>query len=317
VAWQEAEVSRIERRLPNASEDVAKLFLSVDGAMIPLVGGEWAEVKTLVLGEVPAPAQEKVKGDVQTKRHSYFSRLTDAQTFQRQTLVETHKRGVENAESVVAVTDGAEWIQKFINHHRHDALRILDFPHAAERLNAIAQIIWGEASEKATAWFKEQRHRLKQEGPEPVLETIRLLIAGHEASSDLVSHLRYLEKRVEHMRYPQFLAAGWPIGDGAVESANKLVVEARLKGSGMHWARHNVDPMLALRNIVCNDRWDQAWSQITRMRRYQAHLQQKQRRRQRQLDNVLPPNPTPQALSKRQKRARPDSAPKKTLAASP
>lgn len=33
---------------------------------------------------------------------------------------------------MVAVTDGAEWIQKFIDHHRFDAVRILDFPHAAE-----------------------------------------------------------------------------------------------------------------------------------------------------------------------------------------
>ncbi len=55
------------------------------------------------------------------------------------------------------------------------------------------------------------------------------------------------------MNYPAFLAAGLPIGDGATESANKLVVETRLKGSGMHWTRCHVDPMLALRNIVCND----------------------------------------------------------------
>ena len=37
-----------------------------------------------------------------------------------------------------------------------------------------------------------------------------------------------------------------------VESANKLVVEARLKGAGMHWQRGHVDAMLALRNLLCN-----------------------------------------------------------------
>jgi hypothetical protein len=47
-----------------------------------------------------------------------------------------------------------------------------------------------------------------------------------------------------------------------VESANKLVVEDRLKGSGMHWARDHVNPMLALRNIVANDRWDEGWAAI-------------------------------------------------------
>jgi hypothetical protein len=39
------------------------------------------------------------------------------------------------------------------------------------------------------------------------------------------------------MAYPVFQAAGWPIGSGMVESANKLVVEDRLKGAGMIWLR--------------------------------------------------------------------------------
>ena len=53
-----------------------------------------------------------------------------------------------------------------------------------------------------------------------------------------------------------------------MESANKIVVEARLKGAGMHWALPHVNPMLALRNILCSNRWQEAWPQIT------AQLQQ-------------------------------------------
>ena len=66
------------------------------------------------------------------------------------------------------------------------------------------------------------------------------------------------------MQYPAYRAQGLPIGSGPVESANKRVVEARLKGAGMHWERRHVDPMLALRNAVCNDRWAEAWEQIAR-----------------------------------------------------
>jgi hypothetical protein len=62
---------------------------------------------------------------------------------------------------------------------------------------------------------------------------------------------------VAEMQYPRFRAEGWPIGSGMVESAHKLVVEDRLKGEGMHWADVNVNPLLALRNAVCNDRWDE------------------------------------------------------------
>ena len=67
-----------------------------------------------------------------------------------------------------------------------------------------------------------------------------------------------------------------------VESANKLVVEARLKGSGMHWARDNVNAMLAVRNVVCNDRWAEGWAQMQARRRARvgARRQARQQRAQ-------------------------------------
>ena len=71
------------------------------------------------------------------------------------------------------------------------------------------------------------------------------------------------------MQYPQFRAAGWPIGSGVVESANKLVVEARLKGPGMHWERTHVNWMLALRNGECSQRWDEVWRAASRKLRQQ------------------------------------------------
>jgi hypothetical protein len=45
---------------------------------------------------------------------------------------ETHRRGTETAQLVCAVTAGAEWEQGFIDWHCPDAVRILDFPHAAD-----------------------------------------------------------------------------------------------------------------------------------------------------------------------------------------
>ena len=65
--------------------------------------------------------------------------------------------------------------------------------------------------------------------------------------------LNYLTKRLNQIQYAAFQAQGFPIGSGSVESANKLVVEARLKGSGMHWARAHVHALVALRTIACAD----------------------------------------------------------------
>ena len=283
VCVQNEEVMRIECELPTPPPGVTKQFLSVDGAMVPLVGGEWAEVRTLVIGDVLPPQEVKGERVVHTTHHSYFSRMTDATTFERLALVETQRRGVETAQAVAAVTDGAEWIQKFINHHRHDAVRILDFPHAGEYLSTIAQALWGENAAQKASWLHEQLHQLKTQGAGAVLATLRTPIGQPAHPPEVTQALAYLEKRAAQMQYPTFEQQGWPIGDGAVESANKLVVEARLKGSGMHWARSHVDPMLALRNIAYNDRWAEAWPQITATLRQQARQRTTQRRHQRHL----------------------------------
>ncbi len=61
------------------------------------------------------PVLDPQRGEwvVHTHNLSYFSRLADADTFDRLALIETHRRGVENAGQVAAVLDGAEWLQGF------------------------------------------------------------------------------------------------------------------------------------------------------------------------------------------------------------
>jgi hypothetical protein len=272
---QTHEVEQIERTLPPSPQGPDKQLLSVDGAMVPLLHGQWAEVKTLVLGEVHEPVWEAQTKEwvVRTSNLSYFSRMTDADTFGRLALVEIHERGVERAAEigqVAAVMDGAEWQQGFVDYHCSGAVRVLDFPHAAERLGGIANALWEEGSAEGKEWLKERCHQLKHEGAAPVLEQLRSLHRTHPDCKVLATNLAYLEKREAQMQYPRFQAEGWPIGSGVVESANKLVVEARLKGGGMHWEVSHVNPMLGLRTVVCNDRWSRDWPRITVRQRQQA-----------------------------------------------
>src|SRR5205807_5247625 len=81
-------------------------------------------------------------------------------------------------------------------------------------------------------WLEGVLHRLKHQGPQRVLRHLRWL-AARSPSPTVQANLAYLQKREAHMQYPTYQAAGWPIGSGSVESANKVVVEARLKGTGM------------------------------------------------------------------------------------
>lgn len=275
---QNEEVEQLEREAPLAEKGGDRLQISVDGAMVPLVHGIWGEVRTLVIGAVQPAVEERGEKVVHTHDLSYFSRKVNAEEFQRLALVEIHRRGVEKAPEVAAVVDGADWEQGFIDYHCPAALRILDFPHAAEHVNGIGEFLYGEHSPESQAWLGEQLHCLKQEGPDKLLLEFHDLQQQHPEAQAISGNLAYLEKRKDQMQYPLFQSQGWPIGSGIVESGNKLVVEARLKGSGMHWAEQHVNSMLALRNIICSDRWKSEWPKIearlrrqTRLRRSQVH----------------------------------------------
>jgi len=206
-------------------------------------------------------------------------------------LVEMHRRSVEKAQEVAAIMDGAEWEQGFVDYHCPQAIRILDFPHAAEHVNLIGEALYGEHTPESQAWLSESLHRLKHEGPDKLLLEFEQLQQAHLEKEAIASNLAYLEKRRAQMQYPQFQAQGWPIGSGIVESGNKLVVEARMKGSGMHWADGHVNPMLALRNVICSDRWKEEWPKIETRLRQQARERQTQLHHSRKLAPVAEPIP--------------------------
>jgi hypothetical protein len=161
LAVEEAEQERLQHEVPPAPAGAEKQAMSGDGAMVHLVGGEWAEVKTLALGEVT----HKKSGESCTQHLSYFSRLSDASSFAQAALVETQRRGLERATEVCAVQDGAEWLQGLVDYHRADAVRILDFPHAAEYISAIGEAVRAAGGRLPAGWLTGVLHRLKLRDP--------------------------------------------------------------------------------------------------------------------------------------------------------
>jgi hypothetical protein len=274
VEMETEEAERIEKEAPKAPAGAEKMVMSADGAMVPLLHGEWAEVKTLVIGEVMPAVKEKDEWVVHTQGLSYFSRLVEAEKFQHLSLVEVQRRGLENSREVAMLGDGSEWIQNLADYHRQDALRILDFPHAGQRIGEIGQVLWGVDAAESNQWTSNKFHQLKHEGPTQLLMELSTLQEQHPGLEIIENNLAYLKKREAQMQYPSFQQNNWPIASSIVESGNKLVVEARLKGAGMHWERQHVNPMLALRNIICSDRWKEDWPRIAKRLRWQ-HTQQR------------------------------------------
>lgn len=307
VEVQTEQLAALEKDLPPAPLGPPLQQMSVDGVMVPLLHAEWGEVKSMVIGTIGAPVLEKGEWVVHTTDLSYFSRLTDHETFTRAATVETHRRGTETAGTVCAINDGAEWEQKLVDHHRPDAVRILDWGHSSQYVAQAGHAVFGRGSAASSEWLGQQLHELKHGDPQKVLAELRRLRDGptagetelaSEAVKAVRTSLEYLEKRQEMIRYAEFTAAGYPIGSGAIESGNKLVIERRLKGPGMHWAREHVDGMAALRNALCSDRWDEGWTELSaRWRQTVRERAAKRRGKRREVASAVRAVPIPSPTS--------------------
>lgn len=285
--------------------------LSADGAMVSLVHKQWVEVRTVAIGEPVELVNAKGEREIHVGKLSYFSRLADALTFTKLSQREMQRRQVSQAQEVCAVMDGADWLQFFTEMHRPDARRILDFPHAAEHVSKLIEAFGHMGLPFPPRLLERCLHILKHRGSHALLCIAERLRSALPQEKGIGEHLDYLRKRETLMQYPLFHQEGWPIGSGMVESANKNTVQARLKGAGMHWERSHVNPMLALRNAVCNDRWHEMWHKaLQRARKRQALCTRKSLRR--------PSPPLSLTLSssdeKKQELSLPDSSPSQKAA---
>jgi hypothetical protein len=252
--------------------------VSVDGAFIHLTNGDWREVKSVAIGEFERVGEKTSwEWQVKTNNISYFSRSYRAREFEYYALGELHQRGVFNAETVVSVNEGAAVNQSFLDYHLPQAVRIIDFRHTTGYLAEAGKAIWGEQSEPCKEWLDQACHNLKHRPPRETVANLRLLLpkaktAEEEAKVDTA--IFYIQSRLPMMDYPHFRKRGFPIGSGNVESGHTVVVQRRMKGAGMRWAEGNIDPMLALRSAVCNQRWEAVWEQAVLFRQEQQVLKQ-------------------------------------------
>lgn len=262
----EEKVAQLEAQAPTPTAQPEQLVMCTDGAMVQLTSGEWREVKMVTFGEFqPCWDAKQRKVVTQTTQISYFSRVETAEKFSRSALVEWHRRGGDNAHTVVAVQDGAQWIQSFIDYHCPQATRVIDFAHAQAYVATVGRAIYGAETTAFQQWYGRMSKQLGQQPPQQTVNELRLLQRQHphhpeEESIELA--IRYLQKRLPLIDYPHFRQQQIPIGSGIVESGHKVVMQKRMKQAGMRWAEPNLNPMLALRVALCNQTWNSSWQEI-------------------------------------------------------
>jgi hypothetical protein len=169
---------------------------------------------------------------------------------------------LDEADLVYSVSDGALWIRGLYRIQLPMLqAHILDYYHFREHVIGASQVVYGQGTAQSQQWRKEICGCLLEQGPEAVLSRIaelRKTLRSASKRQALKNLDKFITKRKEMLRYPEFLAAGYEIGSGPTEAFCKTLT-SRLKGSGMRWDKPNAEAMMALAAVRSSDQWQTYW----------------------------------------------------------
>lgn len=255
LAWEKGQLPDCEVAiLPK------RLYVSADGINHLLPNGEGKEIKVAAVYETEERRNKAGEIEVHAIHIEYVH--SDPEDLARAAYLLAIKRGVESAEQIVVLGDGAKWIWNRIAamFPRQKTTQIVDFYHASEYIWKAGNSVLGQETPKAKEWGQDTCHDLKHEGPLPVLHALRSLSANQDPPDPLSKALAYFENQKKRMDYPSYSQQGFQIGSGSAESAVNQVVGARMNQAGMRWNAARARAVAHVRAAILSGRWDDFWS---------------------------------------------------------
>jgi hypothetical protein len=251
-------------------------YVSLDATGILMQGehGSKVEGRMVTVGMIFNPQPRPVDDDDATLSKPcdgvrYLAGLYDLGELGLQMRRQGAQVGMDAADVWIALTDGGNGLERFIDVNFPRAEKILDFQHAAGYVGDFAKAYRpgvGEKAERAqqrlqSAWC----HTLKHAGGRRLIAVLERLDRDkmtEAAATKLDELMRYLNNNVDRMDYGRYLKNGWQIASGAVESACKTVVNHRLCCGGMRWSEEGSDAVAHLRALYRSDpdQWDVFWA---------------------------------------------------------
>ena len=174
--------------------------------------------------------------------------------------------GMDRADRWIGLSDGGNGLEDRLreNFPRVEVI-ILDFFHPAEKLTGLARLLHPKDEDQAEEQARQWRQLLKDEGGAvlaAVLQRVGVAARGRGCARRSTSWSATWSGNAHRMEYPEYLAQGWCIGSGAVESACKTVVGQRLKLAGMRWGEDGAHAVCHLRALYRSEKgqWDAFWN---------------------------------------------------------
>ena len=239
------------------------LYIETDGAALNTRtkdenGSSWRENK---LGEIFSSDNIRhwtdKKGNSQHRimKKEYISYVGSSEQFKKHLFACALRNGYGKYSQTVILSDGAAWIRNIKEELFPEAQQILDYYHLCENVNEYAKHLFKMDEDKYKPWARDVCEALKAGEYERVLRGLDS--TGCKTTCDCPVNLYgYIQNNVANIDYPTYIAKGYFIGSGSIESGNKLVLQQRLKQSGMRWNVECAQPILSLRAKYESNLWN-------------------------------------------------------------
>ncbi len=158
------------------------------------------------------------------------------------------------------IGDGAKWIWNQVQSLFPTAVEVLDYYHCAEHLYKVAVAQFGDDPVRGREWAEVSKARLFFGFVDWVIEDLGNMKPEDEQTTEEIRKLSgYLRENRGRVNYGSLRKGGYPIGSGAIESANKAISHVRLKRSGAWWYVEQANQMLALRCAKYNGTFERVF----------------------------------------------------------
>jgi hypothetical protein len=174
--------------------------------------------------------------------------------------VECHTRDLSRIKELVCLIDGEKQLWNLQEEWLPRAIQILDLFHVSERLWAVAHCFHSEKSSESPKFVERYLRMLLEGKVDSVIRSFRQLLSTRRLTAEkrnrVMATITYYDNNRQHMRYDQYLAAGYPIGSGVAEGACRHLVKDRMEGAGMRWTIEGAQAVLHLRAVYLNGDWN-------------------------------------------------------------
>jgi hypothetical protein len=232
-------------------------YVGLDAFAVPTRAAGKVDWKMLYVGLLYDPGKE----------HTLYLADYDFEAVARQLRAYAVALGVGQAETLVALTDGGNGLERVLQQGVSGSLVcVLDWWHLSQKVHEVGGLLYEQDAGAAAAWSEARQTTLWEQGGRGLVAELDRLSCPASASAlarERWAALRqHVEKNVHRTDYPGYRSRGWDVGSGPTEAGCKLL-GGRLKGAGMRWEKGHSMEVAALKALYVSGMglWDAFWEQ--------------------------------------------------------